>query len=137
LSGAQELLGGLIAEGTPWTAGLFQSGWVPSFLSAKADFIAHEATFDGYAEVTPITGFGSIALDSNGQPISYSNSCLFLMTGNTTPNSIGGMFVFDSGSHIIAFWVFNNPIPMNIAGNAINATIALGVTNNGYLDYSF
>ena len=98
---------------------LFKSTFSPNPNSVKADFVANEVAFDGYAAYTttlaPISG-----LDISGQEALISAElATFTQTGVVTTDIAGGYYLISPaiGGHLIGYGMFDTPLNFDRDGN--------------------
>lgn len=86
-----------------------------------------EATFDGYAAKT-VTAWGTVHLDSSNQATFISASALdWTPTGSTTPNTIYGYWLIDSGGKLVQSETFPTPILLSGTGTTLQIVLQLAV----------
>jgi len=109
---------------TTTTVRLFKSGWTPSAQSVAADFVAHEATYQGYALATIAAWVG---------PYIYGGGAGYFIAGpdqyfpwiagtGDAGNDIGGYWIEDVGNKVREYVLFDNPVAINGAGQVIPVT---------------
>ncbi len=107
---------------------LFQSTFVPSVSSTKADCEAAECDFTGYpAGGIAITAWSAAILDPAGGAGIESGLVQFVWaTGSPdVGNLVGGWFLEDSTGKLRAIGVFDVPVPMQAAGQGIPLSVKL------------
>jgi hypothetical protein len=78
-----------------------------------------EADFDGYAE-SPGNVWSTPFLDAAQQTVIVGQNALFPCTGNTTPNTIGGWYLTDSGDTVLAYGKnFETPMQVFQSGQMV------------------
>lgn len=105
---------------------LFQNNLTLTKTTTLADLTA--ATFVGYAAVAGIT-FGTPYIDQFGVVRIDAPSVDFIMTSNSTPNTIYGWALLDTaGTDLEVAAMLASPIPLTIAGQGLNVqpTFAYG-----------
>jgi len=102
---------------------LFQVPIVPSPDTTRADFVAAEANFVGYASVVLV--WAAIGVDTDGGYVAYSQAAVFTATDGTMGNSILGAWLEDSTGNLVEYWNFPAPINMTMALSQITAIAAL------------
>lgn len=109
---------------------LFKSTFNPSPTSTKADFIAAEADYDGYAAVT-VAAWGAPILYGQGWA-TFAPTQTFRYTAGASNigNTIGGYFLVTSAGDLMIYEVFANPAPVQGPGQAVVVTPIM-VTNAG------
>jgi hypothetical protein len=101
---------------------LFKSTFLPSPTSVKADFLAAECDFDGYAPLT-IAAWGDPILFGQGYA-TFAPTQTFRWTHDTDDvgNSVGGYFLVDSGGNLLSYATFNPPANVSGPGQAVVVT---------------
>jgi hypothetical protein len=95
---------------------LFKAPFAPTIENVLADFVAQEDAFGGYLAVVPT--WSALALGKDGAWVFGSSRALFQVTGAPLTETVGGFWV-DDGTEVLAFGVFNPPVPMNVVGNYV------------------
>lgn len=97
---------------------LFAYGWVPTPTSVKADFLAHECDYDGYAAQT-ITAWGAPVLVGQAWG-TFAPTQTFRWTFDTDSvgNQVGGYFLVTAGGDLMDYSIFDPSIPMQGPGMA-------------------
>ncbi len=99
---------------------LFKSSFVPDGSSPLADYVTNEADYDTYAPLEFVTWDDPILAPGSGYMI--GSPLVQFEVGATDPvvgNVIGGYFVVDSAGKIRIAGTFDQPIPMQMAGQGI------------------
>lgn len=111
---------------------LFNTGYIPSPGESLADVEAAETAFSGYPS-------GGYVLDAWDNPVYVSPSGAILVapqvavaftapgSGSGTQATVGGWFVTDAAGNLIADGLFDNPIPLTVAGDGFPITVGLVV----------
>lgn len=108
---------------------LFTAGYTPGPNDTITDLAGVEATYSGYtAGGIALTTWLAPALDPTGGASISSPQVQFAyvppMSGPVS-NSIGGWFLVDTTGNLIADGLFDSPLPMGIAGDAIPISVKL------------
>jgi hypothetical protein len=101
---------------------LFQSGFTPTPQSTLADFLAQEATYDGYASETIPTWADPVLAGVAYAIFAPTQIFRWVFASAGTGNMIGGYFIVTSGGSLKSYTVFGTPIPMESAGQAVIKT---------------
>jgi hypothetical protein len=108
---------------------LFTAGFTPGPNDTITDLAGVEATYSGYtAGGIALTAWLAPALDPvGGSSISSPQVQFAYVPPMSSPvsNSIGGWFLVDSTGALVADGLFDNPLPMGVAGDAIPISIKL------------
>jgi uncharacterized protein (DUF697 family) len=103
---------------------LFQSTFTPDASNVLADYVAAEATYSGYDALEFTTWFAPILAPGTGYMIgSPIVQFAFTASPGTPTNIIGGCFVVDSAANLRIAIIFDQPIPMQMAGQGIPLNI--------------
>jgi hypothetical protein len=104
------------------TLRLFANNWPLNNKTTLADLI--EATFDGYAAISPMVYLTEYQLPSFAWVLETQIN-QFLMTGSTTPNTIYGWSLETAHDSIqlLMCELFAAPIPMTAANQSINLAL--------------
>lgn len=99
---------------------LFQNDITPSKQTLLADLV--EATFDGYARSAAVT-WGTVGQTSTGAAEVYGDTKLFTSSGDTTPNTIYGFALVNTGGTAVEYAErFASPIPVSQTGITVPVT---------------
>jgi hypothetical protein len=112
---------------------LFLSSFAPTVNSKVADFVAADATYDGYtAGGTAITAFLGPGTDPAGGADVVSPNVFFLYVDGMTHvmNLIGGWYLLTTGGALFAYGVFPAPVAMAANGDFISQVVTLNVGQN-------
>jgi len=93
---------------------VFKNNYTPINTSVLGDFT--EADFDGYAEIE-LLGWSAAALNVDNKGETELAVQVFEMTGNTTPNTVYGIYVVSAANELL--YAERNPaggVLMNTAG---------------------
>lgn len=103
---------------------LFQSSFVPTPSDPLSSYTAAEADYDTYAPVTVTAWDDPILAPGSGFMISSPYFQFEVgATDPTTPNVIGGLWYEDAGGVIRFAIIFDEPLPMQAAYQAIYGTL--------------
>lgn len=109
---------------TTTTCRLFQSTFTPNSRSVAADFVAAEATYEGYALAT-IGAWVGPYIYGGGQGYFIAAADLYFpwTAGAGDPgNTIGGYWLEDAASKVREYVIFDTPININGAGQVVPVT---------------
>lgn len=101
---------------------LFSYGWTPTPTSTKADFLAHECDYDGYAPLT-IAAWGAPVLVGQAWG-TFAPTQTFRWTHDTDDvgNQVGGYFLVTSAGDLMDYCIFDPTVPMQGPGQAVVKT---------------
>lgn len=106
---------------TTATVRLFKQGFTPTPSSVAADFIAQEATYQGYASQT-VAAWHAPELNGSAGYMIYGTSVLSFtwVAGTGDPdNTIGGYWVQDAGGKARGYTIFQTPVTLSGADQVL------------------
>lgn len=106
------------------TVHLYKHGMTPTPTTARAELQANEADFDGYAAAA-IAAWSNPCLAPGGGYMVVSPLLSWHMTGSTTPNTIGGMWVQDANDVVRYIVRFGAGVEMDSADSCLKRPIAI------------
>lgn len=92
---------------------LFKDGLAPGPHNVRADFVAAEATFTGYAAAVPT--YSALAVDAAGNAVGVSSRMFFQATDAVNPNLIAGAWQETAAGALLWYWIFPAPVPLLLA----------------------
>lgn len=99
---------------------LFKSDLVPTPATPLSEYTANEADYDTYAAIT-MTAWNDPILAPGSGYMTGSPLVQFAVGASdpTTPNLIGGCYIVDASGDLRQAVVFDQPVPMQVAGQGI------------------
>lgn len=97
---------------------LFQSSLNPSNTTTKAELQAAECDFDDYVEKTIAAWTGPVLAPVAGWQINAPVQTWTVAT-NVVTNLVGGYWIEDAGGDVHDIFVFDQPVPMQVVGQAV------------------
>lgn len=106
------------------TAHLYKSSFTsPSPATPLSDFVAAECDFDNYSAKTLATWPNLVAALGTGALIFTAMQVwVWSNTGGGVGNTVGGMFLVDSGGELIGYVQFGSPVPMQGPNQSLQRT---------------
>lgn len=110
------------------TIDLFKDTLVPGITTTAAELLAAIADYSGYAQKV-VTALLAPYLDPAGGASTNIATQQFQHTGGAVANSIGGAWVRDAGAVVRLVIVFDNPVQMAVATDAIPLDVIFNFKN--------
>lgn len=85
----------------------FQAGWVPGPTNVLADFLAHEADFDGYTPKTVATWSDPVLAGSGYAIYAPTQTFPWSHVADDVGNQIGGTFLVTSGGDLYQYTIYD------------------------------
>lgn len=101
---------------------LFQQPFLPSITTTKDEFIAQEATFDGYAPATIATWGAPVLAGSAWATYAPTQTFRWTLDTDAIGNSIAGWFLVTAGGELMDYSVFDSPVAVQGPGMAVVTT---------------
>lgn len=128
-SGALDMGAAVHSELAGCTLHLVNAAFVPTPTTTPADMTAIEANYTGYAPIT-IANFLPPMLDTDGGVTLVAPTVQFASTGPAVSNNIYGWFLMKGSGTLMMCGTFDQALPMENVGSAINATVAINLARN-------
>lgn len=124
------------AIGTDSTLRLYQASFNPIPSNVRADFLAAQCDFSGYAGVA--LTFGTPGMDADGNAVAFADEATFAVADPATVgNDVGGAWIdteVSTGPSVlkaVTYFQFPTPIPMSVALRTLSAVVAMKAPNVG------
>lgn len=101
---------------------LFKGGFNPSPTTTKAEFLANEADYDGYAALTIVAWGAPILFGLGWATFAPTQTFRWGPAGAGTNNMIGGTFLLTQAGDLLTYEVFEQERPMQGPGQAVVTT---------------
>lgn len=94
----------------------------PTITTPLADFNAFEADFDGYAAATIAAWGAPVLLGAAWATYAPTQTFRWVLDTDAVGNSIGGWYLVTAGGELMDFGIYDPPLPITGAGQAIIVT---------------
>lgn len=101
---------------------LFKAPFLPSITTTKADFLAQECDFDGYAPATIAAWGAPVLLGPAWATYAPTQTFRWSLVTDAIGNMVGGWFLVTSGGELMDYAVFDPATPCQGPGQAVVTT---------------